>query len=307
MTGKRIYIALISLFVAGVSAAQQVPQFTQYGLSGYSFNPAFAGSKPYFLALATHRSQWTGITDAPRTYFLGVHAPNKNQKMGFGGSLFTDVAGPTRRTGAKATYAYHLDISSSSKLAFGLSFGMVQFSIDGSQIKLRDPSDQALTNAMQSELQPDASFGALWYGEKFRVGLSAEQILNNKIDLYPGEEAGRMAVHYYFTGAYKIRLADDFEVEPMVLAKYVSPVDPQFDVSAAIYYKSNLWLGGTYRTNDAIAVFAGYEIQDYLTIGYSYDFTTSDIQNYSDGTHEIVLRVRFAKKQMTEADRQTTD
>jgi type IX secretion system PorP/SprF family membrane protein len=299
---KKLSIILMSFFCLQIAEAQQVQQFTQYFLSGFSFNPAFAGSEENFNALATHRTQWSGITDAPRTYFLGLHAPDKSGKMGFGGSLFTDVAGPTRRTGVQGAYSYQLKVTEQSKVSLGVSFGLTQFAIDGTQITLRENNDQALTNSMQAELKPDASFGALWYGEKFHLGISATQLFNNELDLFQGDTEGRMALHYFLTGGYEFKINEMFDIEPFVLVKYVSPLDPQIDISARILYKGNLWLGGSYRTSDAAAIFAGYEILDYLTLGYSMDFTTSELRNYSNGTHEIFLGVRFGKAKMTEQE-----
>jgi type IX secretion system PorP/SprF family membrane protein len=299
---KRLFIISVFLLCLQSLSAQQVQQFSQYFLSGCAFNPAFAGTEENFNALATHRTQWTGITDAPRTYFLGLHAPSASGKMGFGGSLFTDVAGPTRRTGIQGTYSYQLKVTENSKVSLGVSFGMTQFSIDGTQITLRDNNDQALTNSMQAELKPDASFGALWYGEKFHLGVSATQLFNNKLDLFPGDTEGRMAVHYFLTGGYKFNINEVFDVEPFALIKYVSPLDPQIDVSARVLYKSNLWLGGSYRTGDAAAIFAGYQMMDYLTLGYSMDFTTSNLRNYSNGTHEIFLGIRFGKEKLIESE-----
>lgn len=297
------YISLIALILLGTSlSAQQIQQVTQYQWMGLSYNPAFAGSDSYFNAYASHRTQWAGITDAPRTYQLGLHAPSKSGKMGFGGHIITDVAGPTKRFGFQGVYAYHLQINETSKLALGASFGLTQFTIDGSQITLREGNDNALNGSIQSELKPDASFGALWYSDKFRVGVSAMQILNNNLDLFPGDGDGKMAVHYYLTGGYKFNVSEQFDIEPTSLIKFVDPMPAQIDLSARVIYKTNLWLGASYRSSDAIAIFAGYNILDYLTLGYSYDLATSDIQTYTNGTHEILVQLRFGKKQLVEKE-----
>jgi len=301
MMKRYVFILLLVFCIQGLNG-QQIQQFSQYFLSGYSFNPGFTGINDGFEALATHRTQWSGITDAPRTYFLGLHSPSKSGQMGFGGSVYTDVAGPTRRTGAQGSYSYQLKVSEDSKVSLGLSFGLTQFSIDGTQITLRDNNDQALNNSMQAELKPDASFGAVWYSDRYYLGVSAMQLFNNELTLFEGDSEGRMALHYFVTGGYTLRINDEFEVEPSFLAKYVTPVDPQFEVSTRVAYKGNIWLGGSYRVNDAAAVFAGYEIMDYLTLGYSIDFTTSGLRNYSNGTHEIFLGVRFGKEKMTNSE-----
>jgi type IX secretion system PorP/SprF family membrane protein len=294
----RLLTCFCALFLALLSyraEAQQLQHFSQYRFAGFTFNPAFAGSDDFWNALAIHRTQWTGINDAPRTYMMGLHAPSASGKMGFGGTLYTDAVGPTRRVGVQGAYAYHLKTSETTKLALGLSFGFTQFSIDGSQISLREQGDRAAITGLAQELKPDASFGALWYSKKWFVGLSANQILNNRLDFFPGDSNGRMAVHYFLTGAYKFRAGDDFEVEPGILVKYVDPMPTQLDLTARFIYKGNLWLGAAYRSGDAASLFAGYKIMDYLTLGYAFDLSTSAIKQYADGTHEILILVRFEK------------
>lgn len=287
---------LMAALGAGTLAkAQQLQQFSQFQFAGIGFNPAFAGSDEYFNAMAIHRTQWSGINDAPRTYMMGLHAPSASGKMGFGGTLYTDAVGPTRRAGVQGNYAYHLQVTETSKLSLGLAFGFTQFSIDGSQITLREQGDRAALPGMQAEMKPDAAFGALWYSEKWYVGLSANQIFNNRLDFFPGDTDGRMSVHYFLTGGYKFEINEDFAVEPAVLVKYVSPVPAQADLTVRFIYKGNLWLGGSYRTDDAATVYAGYSIMNYLTLGYAYDISTSAIRQYAEGTHEVFLAVRFGK------------
>src|SRR5690606_19554817 len=134
------------------------------------------------------------------------------------------------RFGFQGVYAYHLQITENSKLSLGASFGLTQFTIDGSQITLRESSDAAMDGSIQSELKPDASFGVLWYTDKFRVGVSAMQILNNNLDLFPRDGEGNMAVHYYFTGSYLFDINEEIGIEPSALIKYVNPVPAQLDL-----------------------------------------------------------------------------
>ena len=297
---KKLYIATILVLLGAGAWAQQFQQFSQYQFVQYAFNPAFAGSDSLFNGFAIHRSQWSGITDAPRTYQMGLHAPSKSGKMGFGGNLFTDVTGPTRRFGVQGSYAYHIQTSRTTKLSFGVTFGLTQFTIDGSQITLREQGDQSIINAMQSEMLPDAAFGILWYGNNFTLGASATQILNNRLELFPGDGQGSLETHYHLTGSYKLPIAEKFAIEPAALVKFVSPVPVQADFSLRGIYNGNLWLGFSYRTTNAAVIYAGYDIMNYLSLGYSYDISTSDIRNYSDGSHELLIRLRFGQKQMLE-------
>src|ERR1035437_8806270 len=125
---------LLLLFAATSAFAQQLPQYSQYMFNDFVMNPAIAGRSNYWEANSNNRYQWVGITDAPRTYILSLQGPLKNKKMGLGGTIFTDIVGPTRRTGANLAYAYHVKLSTTYKLSFGVNAGVLQYSVDGSKI-----------------------------------------------------------------------------------------------------------------------------------------------------------------------------
>jgi hypothetical protein len=71
------------------------------------------------------------------------------------------------------------------------------------------------------------------------------------------------------------------------------------DLGARVIYKDELWAGLTYRSRDAVCFLLGYMFKNYLMVGYSYDFTTSNVRKYSSGSHEIMLGIRFSRKQAT--------
>lgn len=52
--------------------------------------------------------------------------------------------------------------------------------------------------------------------------------------------------------------------------------------------------------NDAFVALVGYQMAfkngGALKIGYSYDFTTSDLHEYSSGSHELALQYCFTPK-----------
>ena len=52
---------------------------------------------------------------------MSVHGPHKFKSFGLGGALYTDVTGPTSKTGAYLSYAYHLQVTDNTKLSLGLS------------------------------------------------------------------------------------------------------------------------------------------------------------------------------------------
>ncbi|TXI82851.1 MAG: type IX secretion system membrane protein PorP/SprF [Flavobacteriales bacterium] len=291
---------LLICLVALVTTAngQQLPQLSQYQFNDYVFNPAIAGSRPFLELRSGHRYQWVGIQDAPRTFTFSGTAP-VGGKMGVGGYLFTDIVGPTRRTGIQFSYAYHLQLTEKVKLSLSLSAGLLQFLIDGSKIQFHDPGDPVMDDQLRGDLLPDAKFGFYLYGERFWFGATAPQLLQNKVYFLDqtSETLSRMEDHYYAMGGYRWMLGEDWKLEPSFLLKYTSPVPPKLDLNATVRYKDTFWVGAGYRTNDAYCAMVGYWLKKTFQFGYSYDIITSGLRNHSTGTHEVMLAITLGKEQ----------
>ena len=295
---KRYYICLLS-FIAVCGFSQQLPQYTQYMLNEMAINPAVSGKDDYADVRSNNRYQWVGVTDAPRTYMLTLHGPIKVKNMGIGMNLYTDIVGPTRRTGLNFSYAYHMKVKDDMFLSMGLSAGVLQWGIDGSKLILRDDGDQNLLSTYQTTYVPDFGAGLYFHKkDRFYFGLSLPQIYQAPIKLYEGAgKNSKIVNHFNLNGAYKFDLGDDFKIEPSFLVKYEIPTPPKIDVGMRVIYQEQIWLGGEYRHNDAFTALICYFYKNYLMIGYSFDFTTTNIKKYSTGTHEIMLGIRFSRKQ----------
>ena len=96
-----------------------------------------------------------------------------------------------------------------------------------------------------------------------------------------------------------------FDVSPSVALKpsvFVKTTEGNttFDVNLNAHFNNRFWLGASYRNEDALVALLGMNVTDKLRVGYSYDFTTSKLKDYSDGTHEIMLGYCFTvKKKVT--------
>jgi hypothetical protein len=286
-------VLLTSKFVA-----QQLPQYTQYMLNEMAINPAVAGKDNYADVRSNNRYQWVGITDAPRTYMLTLHSPLKNKRMGLGTQIYTDIVGPTRRVGISLAYAYHIKLSEKIKLSLGLSAGIQQWGIDGHKLHLHDSGDENLLTQYQTKVVPDFGAGLYVHHENWYIGFSAPQLYQSPIKLYDGgDNKGTLVTHFLLNGAYKFKVNDEFKIEPSFLAKYASPAPIKVDVGARVIYQEQIWLGVGYRHHDAFTAILGFMYKNYLMIGYSYDFTTTNLKKYSTGTHELMLGLKFSKQQ----------
>jgi len=307
----KFFISILIIASISLAQAQQLPQFTQYQFNEYAINPAFSGSKPYFDVRSNNRYQWVGITDAPRTYTISINGPSKNKKMGFGGYVFTDIVGPTRRIGAQASYSYQFKLTESDiKLSIGLSAGVLQWLVDGSKIRLYNPTDAIISDALQSSVVPDAKFGLyLYQKEQWYFGFSVPNLLGNRLYFfdYQNESLSRLKRHFLFNGGYKFDIDEDWQIEPSVMFKYVKPAPLKADINVRGIYKKQIWLGAAFRTQDAWSLLVGYLHKGSLQIGYSYDFTTTNLRNYSTGTHELMLGIRFVNEKELEPSPEAND
>jgi len=67
----------------------------------------------------------------------------------------------------------------------------------------------------------------------------------------------------------------------------------QLDLSSRLEYDKKYWGGLSYRFQDAVVVFAGLNLSNGLSIGYSYDLPTSALITTTSGSHEICLSYSF--------------
>lgn len=294
---KKTIAFMCLVFVGGICFAQQLPHFTQYFLNPYVINPAATGVAGAWVGQINGRYQWVGIKDAPRTFNLSLNGPLNNKKIGLGAQLFTDIVGPTRRTGISGSYAYQLKLTDDINLGMGMSLGLLDYVIDGSKVSLENPDDIAISNGLQRSLEPDAGIGFHLYSDEFYVGVSAPQIIGKKVkffDDYNGDAS--LDRHYFFYGGYKYKVNEEIMIEPAALVKMVPPAPVQFEASVRGVYKNMVWAGAAYRMDAAVMFMLGYTFQDNLSFGYSYDMPTSKIGTHTSGTHELLLSIKFRKR-----------
>ncbi len=299
---KKILITLSLTFMVTGLFAQQIPITSQYMFNDYLINPAIGGSLDYTPIALSVRSQWSGLEGAPETQFLGGHT-KIGKKIGVGGYIFKDETGPLSEQGIQLSYSYHLSVGDKSNLSFGLGGILFNHSISTADLKFDEPDDAALNNIRQKSISPDASFGILYYTEKYKVGLSVPQIFQNKIyDNQTSVNENSLARHYLLHGEIGFEMNEKIDIVPGALIKAVSGAPMQFDINVKGIYQKKYWLGTSYRHGDAIVAMMGITYKN-IQFGYAYDYTMTDIKDYSSGTHEFHLGLVIGKNKTESVSR----
>ena len=287
-------VVLLAILMASLTNAQQDPQYTQYMYNTMSVNPAYAGQREVLSVTGLHRTQWVGIDGAPQTQTLGVHAPLRNEKLGLGLSVVNDALGPANETYVDANFAYTLSLNSvSRKLSFGVKAGLHFLNTDWSKGQFQNPD--VLFNENLSLVSPTIGAGIYLHDRTWYVGLAVPNFLTtNHYDDFQ-ESIAQERLNYYLIAGYVFYLSDSVKLKPATLIKAVSGAPLIADVSANLLLKDKFTVGLAYRWDDSISGLAGFQISDSFYIGYSYDATTTRLNNYNSGSHEIMLRFELQK------------
>jgi type IX secretion system PorP/SprF family membrane protein len=307
---KKILLFTVACLLLGfVVKAQQLPQYTQYMFNDYVLNPAIGGTHDYYQVVTDYRYQWAGITDAPKTYMVSMYGPHKSQPMGWGGYIFSDKTGPTARTGVYGSYSYNMQIQGDLRVSAGVFLGLVNYKFDLSAIKFGnndfDLQDPVLVENGDNytKLVPDASFGVYVYSSQYYGGISMNQLLSNKITLTDtvtvDKAISKLKNHIYIHGGYKLNINRDFDFEASGLIKAVTQTPLQIDMSPRVIYQKIVWAGISARYSfkkfESVSLLMGYNYNNMISVGFSYDLTVSKISNYSNGTFEFLIAVKFNK------------
>ncbi|MGI4874160.1 MAG: PorP/SprF family type IX secretion system membrane protein [Janthinobacterium lividum] len=311
---KNLYGLLVAFLAVGMARsgqAQQVAQHSQYMNNNYLINPAVAGTEDYIDVKFSFRQQWTGIEGAPRTYYVSANSSlgslytQKKRTLydwrkGFhaiGGIIYRDETGPTSATAVYGSYTYNLALTRTMRLALGASLGVQQYAIDGSMLHYYNVNTVGVSEAARV---PDASIGMWLYTPNFFVGVSTAQLLGNQLDLGYSNASNsithnKLERHYFATLGVRLPLNDDVSIVPSVLVKYMSPAPISADFNVKLKIKDALFLGASYRTNDAFTGMVGVNFSPVASLSYSYDVGTSDLAGYNSGSHEVLLGLKLNK------------
>ncbi len=287
---KKVYLIILMLFVAAPGFSQQLPQFTQYMYNTVSINPAYAGSRDGFSITALNRNQWVGVDGAPVTQTLSINSPLRNDKIGLGLSVINDKIGDENTTFVYGDFSYRVDLSADVSLRLGLKAGAYYYGLDDPTIGT-DPFFADDFNRWT----PNFGAGAYLSAQNWYVGLSAPKLINkdnNELDEFRALEQ----VHYYLTAGYVFDLSDNLKLRPSTLVKATQGAPLSVDMTATAILNEKFYLGANYRIDDAIGAFLDVQLFLGFRAGYAYEYSISDIQPYTSGSHEFILIYEFRFK-----------
>jgi type IX secretion system PorP/SprF family membrane protein len=295
---KRIIKSLILLLIPLGLAGQLTPVTSQYVLNPLSINPAYAGNRGALNIAAFYRRQWAGIPGAPETMTLAADAPFLDSKLGLGFSITNDKIGVTKEMHFLTNYSYKINMDKGS-LSLGLGAGLITTNTAWSDLVVLDPGDENYLTNSRVFVVPDFTFGAYYLNQNYFAGLSIPKLLGYKFNydknrytlmVNPGKYNYLLNAGYVYTLNQKIKLF------PSTLIT-ISPGEKLlFDLNAYVSLNDRIWAGVSYRNGRSLGALCQFAINNQFRVAYTYDFDFGKLGQYSNGSHEIMIRYEFKYK-----------
>jgi type IX secretion system PorP/SprF family membrane protein len=311
---RRLTVLVLLAFsvIIGKSYAQD-PEFSQFYANPLYLNPALAGVTLCPLVSANYRNQWPGIGKAFITYNFSYDQYVNFLHGGLGVLVTADRAGSgnLNTTIISLMYAYKFNLSTHLQASGALQVGYYQRRLVWENLQFEDMIDPVGGFILPtSEKQPDnlsvgvPDFSAgvfLAYDDLVYGGISVDHLTQPKVGFYT-DNSTQLYMKYTLHVGSVINLHKngssgedrEFSLSPNILYQQ------QFkfhQLNIGLYLTVDPFIGGVwFRHNfenaDAIIPMLGIHYKS-LRVGYSYDFTISNLKGSSGGAHEVSASWQF--------------
>lgn len=292
---KIIYILVVVLQTIQIKA-QQEAQYSMYMFNPLSVNSAYAGSRDALSIVALYRNQWTGFKGAPKTINLTLHSPIRYTNLSLGLSVINDQLGTTNTNSFKGDIAYKIRLNKKKHyLSFGLKGGVDLFNAQQTKALINDNTDALYTNINNKPLF-NIGAGIYYYGKRHYLGLSTPKLMENVYDESVSRKFKQLK-HYYLMGGIVLPINSAIQFKPSFVVKAVENAPLSADINANFLFYEKVWVGAMYRIKESCGLNIVFYLNDYLTLGYSYDYALTNLRKYNSGTHEVMLSFDLNKNQ----------
>lgn len=323
---RRNFIIIFFLVGIHTEVFTQDIQYSQFYANPIYLNPAFAGSTDLVRFGFNFRNQWPALNQSLIAYTAYADFYAQQYKSGLGlivsGARESSTQSQINEIGL--VYSYRLQLGENQYLQAGAQGSFISRDMIFDQVILGTQLDLnnglvigSSGSSLQGESQlrsADFNAGLLFYDQRFWLGFSAAHLLRPEMSFL---ESGSnlMSIKYAAQGGVKFKLApgriNDFlnntnqERSVSLDFNYKSQgVFNQLDLGAELYYEP-LVFGIRYRglptkyslpNHEALIVLVGVELKSGIQIGYSFDFTVSNLgQSNSGGSHELSMRYTYSR------------
>ena len=284
---KKIILLFAVLLVSTMFQAQQFQQHSLWYYQSSVINPAFTGWGNGLSITLDKRMQWMGWKGAPRTNFIGLDMPVFYGKLGLGANLISDKVGVRNFQTASFNLAYHLSLGrKKGELSFGLTGGLNTLSADFTSLFMQETADINAYN-LEKAKKFSAGFGVVWHTSKFYVGASAPLLQDAA---FTNDSASvKMNRHYFIQSGYLFKLSALWRLRSNLNVKTTGNTPISVDVANMLVFDNRVGMGISARWKESIGVPLMFNVTEFFTLAYSYEFPLNGMLAQQRGSHEVLI------------------
>ena len=306
---RRILYSLIFTSVF-LKCFGQDPTFSQFYANSLYLSPSFAGATEEYRFAVNYRNQWPAVPGVFHTYSISFDKAMPSFNSGIGVLATHDVAGSGNlsTTNIGLVYSYDFNINKEWHIRPGVNFKFYYLGLDiaklifNSQITGTGTTPSITPPPFDNVADVDFATSALVYNDRIWGGITLDHLLVPKTSFY-GEDANVPIKLNLYGGMQiikKTRLRQKLQEVLSVAFNFQKQAKYYQSDLGLYYYKDPLIFGLWYRgiplitsqAGDAIIGLIGIKTSS-VHIGYSYDFTISNLISSTGGAHEISLIYEF--------------
>ena len=309
MLNKKLHFFVL-FTVLSLGAYSQDPTFSQFYANPMYLSPSFAGATEEYRFAMNYRNQWPEIPGVFTTYSISFDKAMPNFNSGIGVLATYDVAGSgdLSTTNIGLLYSYDFNINKQWHIRPGVNFKFYYLGLNiyklifNSQISGSGTTPPISPPPFDNVADVDFATSALAYNDRIWAGFTLDHLLTPKQSFY-GDES-KLAVKLNLYGGVRIlgqtRLRKKL-IEALSVAANFQTQGGYYQTDIGLYYYKEplifgMWYRGiplmTSQAGDAIIGLIGIKTKS-LHIGYSYDFTISNLISSTGGAHEISIVYEF--------------
>lgn len=339
---KRLLLLFGFFMICFSELKAQDPQFSQFYAAPLYINPGFTGASGYTRFGVNYRNQWPNLEASFNTFSFYADHYLQNMNSGIGLIVTTDREGLAglSSTNLGLSYAYQLRISDNLIFSPGIQVSYFSRSAGFQELVFANQIDP-ITGAIDPTITDpsvigqdlranfvDYSIGGMFYTKTLFFGAALQHLTEPNQSLIDGDSPlpQRLTVH----GGLKIKIGEGPLRKDLTYTRAERSVTPvfqykqqgqfsQMDIGAYIHLEPvNFGLqyrglpfspfeatdGTTFPNNEALIFILGVTTNNF-NIGYSYDYTLSELGATAGGAHEFSMTyfLNFNKPQKVPRNR----
>ena len=270
--------------------SQQENPYSQYMFLQQMFNPGYTGTTEFTEVSLFHRSRWSQVEGAPRSYGLNLNIPGQ-RRVGVGASIEKDAIGIYEETALTFNSSYEFKPTASTNLSLGLSAGLNWLRSDVNLLNVYH-SAELLDKMSFNEMSPSIGFGAFFHTDKFYVGYSGSQVFLSPTVTRQEVVFPQQKIHHNLTGGYVFE-SEKIKIKPAALLKYADGAPLNVNISANVMFREKYVTGLSYHLKAGGSVILGLHLDEGLFVGYNVELPYANNQRINFLSHEIMVRLNI--------------